>query len=278
MSSKEKVFIAAESIAARGEIVTQNAIREELGGGSFSTISPLLKEWRAQAAQAARPRRDAEEAIPEGVEKVVAELMRRTWAEAKNVASIGLEAARRDVEEARSQAAAELAEGAEIVVLLEAERDKAQAAAEAAIKERDAAIEHASAERDLRVIAEAETGRLRERVQGAERHAEDSRDAAERAYLMKTEADTRAAQIAAERDAARAEADQARKDGAAAVADERRISSEAVKTLEATAADLRESVASLREQVAALNAEKAVLSDQIKSTPRAGKAATKTNP
>lgn len=44
----EKVIDAAEALAAKGERVTQNSVREALGGGSYSTISATLRKWKQE--------------------------------------------------------------------------------------------------------------------------------------------------------------------------------------------------------------------------------------
>lgn len=46
---REKVFAAAQQLADAGQRPTMNAIRE-LIGGSYSTISPLLNEWKQRKA------------------------------------------------------------------------------------------------------------------------------------------------------------------------------------------------------------------------------------
>ena len=42
-----RISAAAEAIAARGDNPTLSAVRAELGGGSYSTISPVLRAWKA---------------------------------------------------------------------------------------------------------------------------------------------------------------------------------------------------------------------------------------
>ena len=45
-SNKEKIIAAAENLEAQGVNPTQVTVREALGGGSFATIGPVLKEWK----------------------------------------------------------------------------------------------------------------------------------------------------------------------------------------------------------------------------------------
>lgn len=45
-TTKVRIMEAIERINARGEKVTNVSVKNELGGGSFSTISPYVKQWR----------------------------------------------------------------------------------------------------------------------------------------------------------------------------------------------------------------------------------------
>ena len=44
--TREAVFNAAIEIAAKGERPSQSKIRQHLGGGSFSDIGPILRDWQ----------------------------------------------------------------------------------------------------------------------------------------------------------------------------------------------------------------------------------------
>jgi len=44
--TKEQIIEAAEELKAAGVNPSMAAVREKLGGGSFATISPVLREWR----------------------------------------------------------------------------------------------------------------------------------------------------------------------------------------------------------------------------------------
>lgn len=251
MSQKDKVFAAADAIAARGEPVTQLAVRVEMGGGSFSTIGPLLKEWKAANPDADRPAEQVEDA-PEAVQKVAAELVRRVWAEAQGVASVALEAMRQEVEDMRADTAAETAEMLEAMRVIESERDAAQAEGETLRQTIADAREDARQASEGRAAAEANAIRETVRAEAAERETA-------RADAAKAEADARTAQALAERDAARTEADEVRKAGADAVA---KAEAETAKARDAVA-ELREQAAALREQVVALTGERDGLAGRV---------------
>ena len=55
--TKEQIFSAADELAAAGQKPTLEAIRQRTGG-SYTTISPALNEWKARQATAAAPLRE----------------------------------------------------------------------------------------------------------------------------------------------------------------------------------------------------------------------------
>lgn len=80
---KEGVFEAAEALITKGVKPTMENVREELGGGSFATISPLLREWReTQGGKAA-----AVVELPDDVKAAVERSGRLLWEEACKVAT-----------------------------------------------------------------------------------------------------------------------------------------------------------------------------------------------
>jgi colicin import membrane protein len=54
--TKEQIFSAADDLAAAGQRPTLEAIRQ-ITGGSYTTISPALNEWKARQATPPRPAR-----------------------------------------------------------------------------------------------------------------------------------------------------------------------------------------------------------------------------
>ena len=68
--TKEQIFSAADELAASGQRPTLEAIRQ-ITGGSYTTISPALNEWKARQVTAAAPLR---EPAPQAVADRLAEL------------------------------------------------------------------------------------------------------------------------------------------------------------------------------------------------------------
>lgn len=57
--SASDIIAAAEALAAQGRAPSIRAVRESLGGGSFSTICDALRPWREGKARAERERQEA---------------------------------------------------------------------------------------------------------------------------------------------------------------------------------------------------------------------------
>jgi len=113
-----KVHAAADALTARGENPTQNAVRRELGGGSFATIGPALQQWRET--------REEDQAlstvpVPESIAERGQQLQAAIWQAAMQEAEQRLAAHHEDLEEQRSAAEAAVQESREAVETLEAE-------------------------------------------------------------------------------------------------------------------------------------------------------------
>jgi len=92
---QEQVNQAAEAVAARNERVTVANVRSELGGGSFSTIAPLVKAWKEQhTAEAA-----AAEELPDEAKQAGEEAARKIWSAAQADAAERIEHIRADADQ-----------------------------------------------------------------------------------------------------------------------------------------------------------------------------------
>ena len=125
--TQAEIFEAADRIAARGERPTLDAVRAELGGGSFRDISAGMRKWRSR-----RKRADAEAGAPPGpVAEQAALLARQLWAAALQEASERQSAERAAAEkrqaEALAQAEAERDEAASLADRLAASLEEARA-------------------------------------------------------------------------------------------------------------------------------------------------------
>lgn len=191
----EAVAAAIEKIQERGDRVTLAAIRVELGGGSFSTISPLYQAWEQAQVESSQL---AEVEVPDRLAVAGEEWVARIWKIAVDAASAGHEALRRELVEATETIDAVRAESAELIAIVEGERDEAQEQIEAEIQKATALSDEIDEGRRAVAKIEAENARLLERIDARTTEATAARQTADVAAAR--EADMRK-----ERDGVRAE-------------------------------------------------------------------------
>ena len=124
--SREEIFAAADALVAAGERPTLEGIRQRTGG-SYTTISPLLNEWKARHAAQAAPVR---EPIPQAVQDKLQEVGGEIWRIASDLANTRLAAEREALEKVRAEIEAERTEAVELADRLSGELEglKAQVA------------------------------------------------------------------------------------------------------------------------------------------------------
>ena len=105
--TKERIFLIADEMDSSGKNPTLAAVRKALGGGSFTTISEAMTEWKAKKAAKEKP---TSEPAPQVVTDRLAELGGEIWALSLEVANGRLAAEREALDSARDQLEAEKAE------------------------------------------------------------------------------------------------------------------------------------------------------------------------
>ena len=139
--SKDDIFRVANEIDALGQSPTLAAVRKALGGGSFTTISDAMNEWKAKRSIKETP---AREPAPQAILDQLAEFGADIWGLALSLANgrldaerqtleanrIGIEAARREAADLADQVSAELEEVRQKAAALEAQRASMQEAIE----------------------------------------------------------------------------------------------------------------------------------------------------
>lgn len=130
--SKDDIFRVANEIDALGQSPTLAAVRKALGGGSFTTISEAMNEWKAKRGAKEAPVR---EPAPQAVLEQLTEFGSDLWSLALSLANgrldaerqvleasrIGIEAARQEATELADQVSGELEEARQRTALLETE-------------------------------------------------------------------------------------------------------------------------------------------------------------
>ena len=172
MATKDEIWAAAQALADAGERPTLAAVRKAVGGGSFTTISEAMAEWRARQDQ---PKVEIDPA-PERIGVQAAELANSLWAQASALAHEKLQAERAALEASRQELEQERAEAAELADSLSVELDQARGeiqALEAKIVALTATLEEQRQEIEKRrqeaTDAREEAAGLRGQVEALER-------------------------------------------------------------------------------------------------------------
>ena len=96
--TKQDIFETADRLVEEGKNPTLANVREAMGGGSFTTISQAMTEWKAkQAAE----KQTIREAAPEAITSRAVELSAEIWAVAQEMANARLSNEREALEQNR---------------------------------------------------------------------------------------------------------------------------------------------------------------------------------
>lgn len=120
--NKDQIFAVAEELDLAGKSPTLAAVRKALGGGSYTTISEAMTEWKAKKAAKESPLR---EPAPHAVSEQLNEFGLEIWALALELANGRLASERAALETARAQLEAETVEAAELADQVSAELEAA---------------------------------------------------------------------------------------------------------------------------------------------------------
>ena len=135
MATAEAIWAAAETLVAAGERPTLAAVRQAVGGGSFTTISEAMKTWHTQ--QAALQVVPHSEPAPEAITRQLETWAAHLWGEALGMAQERLQREREALEAIRVDLERERTEAAELADSLSDELDQVRAALDAEIILRD---------------------------------------------------------------------------------------------------------------------------------------------
>ena len=92
---KENIFAAADALAAEGiESPTNDQVRERMGGGSLTHISPVMREWR----ESRKAEVSAALEMPADLKKAVETSVGRVWTVASQLASVTVETVRQETD------------------------------------------------------------------------------------------------------------------------------------------------------------------------------------
>lgn len=182
----EAVAEAAEKLISRGRPVTNQAVHSLLGGGSMSTITPLVRAWKEDQKERQAL---AERYVPEPIEQLAQELAGRIWRDAQEEAGVATDALRRELKKLRESYSEKEAE-------LEANLELARQQHEDA----ETALNDMQGETDmLRDAYEAltlEHARATEKIAGLEQRVSDLQGMLEKVEARAERAEERLASVA----------------------------------------------------------------------------------
>lgn len=188
-SNKEKIIAAAERLEAQGVNPTQVTVREALGGGSFATIGPVLKEWKESKKE---DHALTEIQVPQTITERLEQLQGAVWQAAVDEAERRLTAEREALLLAQERAASDVAEQMESVAALESEAEKHLAQIETLetdLEARSTQMDNLRAElAEVKERANSDAHTASEAMARETSHREAAEDRAERAEALHREA------------------------------------------------------------------------------------------
>ena len=123
--TKENVFKAAEQLKELNSSITLAAIREVLGGGSFTTISPFLQEWKDKEKISSTP---IKEPAPQAVLEQLQQFGTDLWGIAMDMANTRLAGEREALEKVRREMDINLQEAVELADTMNTDKEKLELA------------------------------------------------------------------------------------------------------------------------------------------------------
>jgi hypothetical protein len=104
--NQERVNVVCDELANAGKGATLAAVRDALGEGSFSTLGPMVRTWKAGRAEVKKD--GVAVVVPVAVQAVGGRLLGEVWAMAEQMAAQKLESEQAKTEAARAEMGAEL--------------------------------------------------------------------------------------------------------------------------------------------------------------------------
>ena len=206
----EQIIETAETLLEQGTNPTLAAVRAELGGGSYTTISEALKGWK-EKRQAAQARAEVVQ-VPPAVQEAMANAAVTVWTQAQQQHAAALAAEREALDTERQRLEAERLEAVELADQVSRDLDQVRATLEKTEKALGASTDEAATLRADLEGAKAEARERATRIESLEVDASAAKDAALNAAgreerlsaeleTAQQQADIAAGELAAEREA-----------------------------------------------------------------------------
>ena len=193
----EAIWQAADQLNEEGAKPTLNAVRKKLGGGSFTTISDAMSQWKERQRQRAQP---AAEPLPGRLASSLNALAAEVWVAARATAERALTGERERLAAEQAELREQAAEAVELADTLTAEVEGLRAQLAEASAARDKLAGEARKLQEFKQSAEREAQRAVERAMAKDLEVKDvrtsERDARDRAGRAEGEVASLRAQLA----------------------------------------------------------------------------------
>lgn len=170
---KDRIIAAASALAAEGiENPTNDQVRERMGSGSLSHISPVMREWR----ESRRSGVAAALEMPADLRKVIETSIGQMWTAASKLASASAEAVQQEADAAVAEATGERDEALAEITRLEgriAELEKALTDKAQAVEQSRVALDK---ERVQNAASAARVDDRDEQIKGLKAELKEARD------------------------------------------------------------------------------------------------------
>ncbi|KVV25101.1 hypothetical protein WK78_03140 [Burkholderia cepacia] len=199
----ELICKAAEQLAAEGVNPTNETVRQRLAeqtgtkGGSYATIGPALRAWKARR-RAAEASERAREPVPHELAEKANAYLSAQWAQAVDLANGRLAAERESLERSRQDFEAETAEALALAEKREDERDEARRQASEVADRLRQAQEESAAAIGRAAAAEAKLVELERRAEVLVADLRNERERRDAAEAARREAEVAAGRVAGE--------------------------------------------------------------------------------
>ncbi len=115
---KKRIVDAANALVGEGDdSPTNDAIRERMGGGSLSHISPVMRQWR----ESRKEQVSAALELPADLKKIIETSLGQVWTTASKLASVAIDSVRQEADKNMEAASLERDEALTEITRLEAQ-------------------------------------------------------------------------------------------------------------------------------------------------------------
>lgn len=182
--TKEQIWAAAEELVAAGKSPTLAQVRSAVGGGSYTTISEAMNEWKAAQEASDAPIR---EPLPPVLDEAAVRMMAEVWAVATGLANDRLKSEREALDAARVEHERVQAETAEMADQLAEEIEALRSSNEALQETIAAATESETAAKEALHVERLKVTQLQARLEALEESIQELRSEKDRLVRLTEE-------------------------------------------------------------------------------------------